>query len=148
MESFTPGYRLQDGDLSMSFYAQGIAYPPELTYSYTPYSVVYEIDYIDPVNGPITLGTRNRIPELVIPGTYRANLIIEYSWTPGIYQIVWKYQVSAYSDVQESIEMFQVQNLGVHYIPFQMFFCQRDLGATLYVLQDLQDLPASFTIVP
>jgi hypothetical protein len=146
--SFVSGYRLQDDDLNMTFFAQGIAYPPYLTYSYTPYSVKYEIDYIDPINGLRTMGTRNRIPQLVKPGTYRANLIIEDSWTPGLYQIVWKYKVSENSDIQESIEMFGVNDLGVHYVPFQIFFCQLDIPATFLVLQDLQDLPASFTIVP
>jgi hypothetical protein len=147
--SFYPGYRLQNEDLNMSFYAQGLVYPAGLTYSYTPYSVSYEIDYIDAYGDFVLIGSTSRIPQLVVKGTYRPNLIIEDSWTPGQYQITWKYQISGDSDFQYYSEIFDVVDLGVHYVPFEINVCNLNLPAIFNVIQETSyDLPGSFMITP
>jgi hypothetical protein len=148
MESFSPTYRLQDKDLNISFYAQGIAYPPDLTYLYTPYFVSYEISYIDPDKGPIIVGPRDRQPVLVKSGTYRANMVIDDSWASGDYQILWKFKVSEEADIEYSADIFEVNGLGVHEAQFILILCSRDLPAIFNVLQEAQDLPASFDIIP
>ena len=148
-ESFYTEYRLQDEDLNVTFCAQGIAYPAGLTYSYNPYSVTYEIDYLDPNNDyePVPVGYRYRTPLNLKTGTYRANFVVDNRWSPGFYQIVWNYTISKDAPIQTQSEIFEIINEGVHYIPFEIYFCKNDLEATFVVLQDLLDLPASFVII-
>ena len=146
MESFYPGYRLQEEDLNVFFFAQGIAYPPALAYGYSPYFISYEIGFINTNNRVLRVGPLNRVPENVNTGIYRANFIVEENWATGIYQITWKYKVSANSDMQKIFQQFEILN-DVDNILFEIFFCRRDLPAVFTVLQESQDLPASFDII-
>ena len=63
MESFSPGYRLQDNDLNITFYARGIAYPPELTYSFSPVTLSYEVDFLNSDGRALLVGPLNRVPQ-------------------------------------------------------------------------------------
>lgn len=147
MESFYSGYRLQDTDLNVNFFAQGVSYPPALTYPYSPYSLSYEIGFLNYDGRILRVGPLNRIPYNIRTGVYRADFIVGDDWATGTYQITWKYKISANSDVQETIQQFEVLNY-LKTVMFQTSYCRRNLPATFTVLIDYQDLPGSFTIVP
>lgn len=146
MESFYSGYRLQDTDLNVTFFAQGVSYPPALTYPYSPYSLSYEIGFLNYDGRVLRVGPLNRIPYNIRTGVYRADFIVGDDWATGIYQITWKYKISANSDTQETTQQFEVLNY-LKTVMFQISYCRRNLPATFTVLVDSQDLPASFTIV-
>ena len=145
---FYPGYRLQEEDLNVSFCAQGVAYPQNLAYFYTPYNLSYEIDFYTNDRKLVPYGSRTRVPEIVTQGVYRANFIVGYDWPTGYYNIVWSYQTSLTGPVQTITNTFQVLNSGYRAVQFIYFYCNNDLPATFMVLPEAFDLPASFTIVP
>ena len=147
MESFSPGYRLQEDDLNVTFFARGLTYPPDLTYSYSPYTLSYEIDFINTDNSVKRVGPLNRIPEKVNGSAFRANFIVSGDWATGIYQIVWKYKPYSYSSIQEITQQFEILSNGIESKPFINKYCRNDLPATFTVLPDIIDLPASFTII-
>jgi hypothetical protein len=147
IQSFYPGYRLQDTDLNVTFFAQGISYPPALTYPYSPYSLSYEIGFLNDDGRVLRVGPLDRIPYNISTGVYRADFVVGDDWATGTYQLTWKYKISANSDTQETIQQFEILNY-VDNVLFQIFYCRRDLPATLVVLIDSQDLPASFAITP
>lgn len=147
MECFYSGYRLQDTDLNVTFFAQGVSYPPALTYPYSPYSLSYEIGFLNYDGRILRVGPLNRIPYNIRTGVYRADFIVGDDWATGTYQITWKYKISANSDTQETIQQFEVLNY-LKTVMFQISYCRRNLPATFTVLIDSQDLPGSFTIVP
>lgn len=149
MESFSQGYRLQTEDLNTSFIAQGISYPAGMAYAYTPYSVSYEIAYYHPTEARyLRIGPLNRVPEKIRNGLYRANFIVGEHWTPGTYKITWKYRISESSGEESKEEEFEITSRGVDSAIFTILFCQRNLPARVNVLIDIQDLPASFSIIP
>jgi hypothetical protein len=148
MESFSPGYRLQENDLNVTFFARGLTYPPDLTYSFSPYTLSYEINFIDSGSDIKRVGPLNRIPEKVNGSAYRANFIVGGDWATGIYQIVWKYKPYAYSDTQNITQQFEILSNGITSIPFINLYCRIDLPANFFVLPDIIDLPASFAIIP
>jgi len=150
--AFYPGYRMQEDDLNIAFCSQGLYYPYNLAYFYSPVNLSYEIDYYIPVSESasklIPYGNRNRIPEKVTQGVYRANFIVGYDWPTGFYNIVWKYQMSPIGPVQTITNTFQVLNNGYKNIIFYFHYCNEDLPATFIVLLESEDLPGSFNILP
>jgi hypothetical protein len=148
MESFSPGYRLQDTDLNITFYAQGIAYPPSLTYPYSPYALTYEVDFFNSDGRIIAVGPLDRTPEKVTDIIFRPDFVVDSTWATGFYQITWKYRTFSYSDIQTVTQPFEILNNGIAGVPFILSYCNRDIPATFYVVLDYQDLPASFSIIP
>lgn len=149
MESFRQGYRLNDGDLEVQFWAQGLTYPSGLSFLYSPYSVSYEISYYHPTEARyITIGPRNRRPINIKIGIYRATFIVGEHWTPGTYKITWKYYVSEVSSEQIKEEEFEIVSRGVDSVIFEVFYCQRNVGGRVLIWQESYDLPAEFVVLP
>lgn len=149
MESFSQDYRLQEGDLNVSFYGQGLISPAALTVPYAPYYLSYEIDYYKATELRwIRLGPLYRLPEEVRSGVYRANFIIGDRWATGDYRIIWKYRISADSDLETKTYSFTVLSKGVENTILIISFCRKNLPGTFTVLIDIFDLSGSFNIVP
>jgi hypothetical protein len=144
---FAPGYRLQDKDLNVNFCTQSISYPPGLAYFYTPYSLIYEIYFINSDGRVVPYGNENRIPEKVDTGIYRANFVVGDNWPTGHYNIIWKYRIYAISNIQTITDTFQVTDGGYENNIFVYLYCNNDFTAALNVLQESFDVPASFTII-
>lgn len=149
MESFRQGYRLQTDDLNTTFYTQGLIYPPDRTFAYSPYWVRYEIGYHHPTESRVLrIGPLNRKPVEKRTGLYRANFIVGERWTPGTYQIKWKYKISDVSDEETKTEDFEITTRGVYTTAFEILFCQRNLGGRVNVLLDAVNMSGSFTVLP
>ena len=134
MESFSQGYRLEEGDLNKTFYRNSVYYSGSTGNFYTPYWVRYEIGKVNASTGLYyAIGSTERIPDFIQTGVVRPNFIIGENWDTGIYELKWIFKDSANSAEEIAFEQFEVVTEGIY-----------DSGDAVpfYV-----DLPGSFIII-
>lgn len=134
MESFKQGYRLQQDDLLLNFYARYYNVQPYVTCPYSPYWIRYDIGFIYSITNEFyPVGAVNRIPDELSTGIFRPNFIVGDDWDPGIYEIRWHYKDYENSILQEKIIEFEILSDGI-------------MQSRLYMFNHV-DLPANFTLI-
>jgi len=134
VESFKQGYRLGDDDLIKTFYRNSVYYSNSTGNFYSPYWISYEVGrFREDLNSYDPIGSLFRIPIELDTGVFRPNFIIGDKWDTGVYELKWKFKVSANAAEEKESVMFEVITEGI-------------LDSGLAV-QYYQDLAGSFDII-